>query len=632
MKTTGLLRALLAPLCLLSFTLGLAQTDLAALDAANLALFERKATLAKELGATHVPITDNLPPATWQFQRADDPYPGWFIQRPDFFKLFPAKEVEPYVDLAYGKRVSGLLEARSKILRKLGLKGHWGANLPQVMPEKFFTAHPELRGPRVDQPNRSKVAWFSMCVDQPETRRLYAEAMKNLLARCPEIETFAFLTQDSGSGFCWSPALYPGLNGHSDCKARPMDERIATFLITLQDAAKAAGHPVEISLRPIEPRQWMIPTFSPEQLEAILRRLPRGIAVSGREGPDGRRYAAPGSSDAYANGAFYPVVGISVPGLRAQGRRSAAAAPAVDAPVRRLISLRGDEEQLAFNARLARATASSRASNQIERLTALRAFAVSEVGEARADDLLEAWTLIEEVQRGLVPLDFGDVLQFGHVLNRWINRPMVPFPDELSATDKSYYRPFLFQAKGEEQADNLADIQAMRMFEGYGAKLLFQRVMETVIPQARAAQARIQQVAAGATDAADKARWDLMARRLEVAICLMQSADNMVAYQAQLDRVKALGIKPEANPVLGVQSGWDRTDLMETARKEIDNTVHLLRLLGDNPGLYLDLAPVPAEETIMKLGPGITAQLKRKIDLMNAHWLDYDRLFTKPNP
>ena len=34
----------------------------------------------------------------------------------------------------------------------------------------------------------------------------------------------------------------------------------------------------------------------------------------------------------------------------------------------------------------------------------------------------------------------------------------------------------------------------------------------------------------------------------------------------------------------------------------------------------------------MKLGPDIVAQLKRKIDLMNAHWLDYDRLFTKPNP
>src|SRR4051812_2582665 len=432
MNTTGLRRALLAPLFLITSALGLAQSDFAKLDADNLALFERKATLAKELGATHVPITDNLPPATWQFQRADDPYPGWFIQRPDFFKLFPAKEVEPFVDLNYGRRVAGILEARSKILRKLGLKGHWGANIPQVMPEKFFTAYPQLRGPRVDQPNRSKVAWFSMCVDQPETRRLYAEAMKNLLARCPELETFAFLTQDSGSGFCWAPSLYPGLNGHSDCKDRPMDARVADFLITLQDAAKASGHAIEISLRPIEPRQWMIPTFSPEQLEAIVHRLPRGIAVAGREGPDGRRYAAPGSSDAYANGAFYPVVGITVPGLRTQGRRAAPPA-AGDQAARRLISLRGDEEQLAFNARLAKATANSRAGNQIERLQALRAFAVGEVGEARADDLLEAWTQIEEVQRGLVPLDFGDMLQFGHVLNRWINRPMVPFPEDLSA-------------------------------------------------------------------------------------------------------------------------------------------------------------------------------------------------------
>ena len=499
------------------------------------------------------------------------------------------------------------------------------------MPEKFFTDHPELRVPRVDQPNRSKVAWFAMCVDQPETRRLYAEAMKNLLARCPEVETFAFLTQDSGSGFCWAPSLYPGINGPSDCKERPMDERVATFLIALQDAAKAAGHTIEIGLRPIEPRQWMLPTFSPEQLQAIVHRLPRGIAVSGLEGPDGRPYAAPGSSDAYANGAFYPVIGITVPGLRTQGRR-AAAAPSADTPVRRLISLRGDEEQLAFNARLAKATAHSRAGNQVERLQALRAFAVSEAGEARADDLLEAWTLIEEVQRGLGPLDFGDMLQFGHVLNRWINRPMVPFPEELSAADKGYYRPFLFQAKGEEQADNLVDIQAMRMYEGYGAKLIFQRIMETVIPQAQSAQQHIERVRDAATDPADKARWALMARRLEVAICLMHSADNMVAYQAQLDRVKALGIKPEANPVLGVQSSWDRTDLMETARKEIDNTVHLAHLLGDQPGQYLDLALIPEEETIMKLGPGLAAQLKRKIDLMNAHWLDYDRLFTKPNP
>jgi hypothetical protein len=34
----------------------------------------------------------------------------------------------------------------------------------------------------------------------------------------------------------------------------------------------------------------------------------------------------------------------------------------------------------------------------------------------------------------------------------------------------------------------------------------------------------------------------------------------------------------------------------------------------------------------MRLGPNVTAQIKHKIEVMNAHWRDYDRLFTSPNP
>ena len=192
-------------------------------DQSELEVFKRKATLAQKLGATHVPISDALPTAQWQFKPANDPYPAWFIQRPDFFKLFPPPEVQPFVDMGYGRRVATILEERCQILRRLGLKAHWAANIPQVMPEAYFSAFPELRGPRVDQPNRSRTARFSMCVDQPETIRLYAVAIQNLLTRCPEIETFSFLTQDSGSGFCWAPSLYPGLNG-AQRLSRPCNE------------------------------------------------------------------------------------------------------------------------------------------------------------------------------------------------------------------------------------------------------------------------------------------------------------------------------------------------------------------------------------------------------------------------
>lgn len=607
------------------------------IDAQNLATFERKATLAKQLGATHVPVTDGLPPALWEFQPANDPYPGWFIQRPDFLKLYAPAKLKPYVDAAYARRVTGLLEERCRILRRLGLKGHWGSNLPQVLPEAFFVAYPELRGPRVDQPNRSRFARFSACVDEPDTLQLYAEAMKTLLERCPEIETFAFLTQDSGSGFCWAPSLYPGINGPEHCEDRPMSDRIAGFLTTLQNAARESGHAIEISLKPITPRQWMLPTFSPDQLQAIWHKLPRGIAVQGHEGPDGRVYQAVGSSDAYSHGAFYPVVGVIVPAMRhlrtaaPDVRPSPAAAEKASAP-RRLISLRADENQMKLNARLQQVAEQSAGGGQLAYLTGLRAVAVDEVGESQADTLMEIWSLIDEAEHGLTPLEFGDMLQFGHVLNRWINRPMLPFPADLKPEEKAYYRQFLFQAKGEEQADNLVDIQAMRMYEGYGAHLLFQRVIETTVPDVQAAIVRARRIRDAMTDQAQRSRWDLFSRRLEVAVCLLKTADNMVAYQAQLDRVKSLGVEPETDPVLGVQSSWDRTNLMQTARNEIENTVRLMRLLQGTREPLLDLAPSSAEETIMRLGPDLTSQLQRKVEIMNEHWLDYDRLFTVPNP
>ena len=112
----------------------------------------------------------------------------------------------------------------------------------------------------------------------------------------------------------------------------------------------------------------------------------------------------------------------------------------------------------------------------------------------------------------------------------------------------------------------------------------------------------------------------------------MRGVDNIVAYQAQLDRVKTLNVKPDPNPVLGAQSPWDRTDLMRLARNEIDNALLLRQLLQSSKEPLLDLAPSEEEETSRKLGPDLPTQLKRKIDVMNAHWEDYKRLLTSPNP
>ena len=589
-------------------------------DADDLARFEHRAALSKQLGATQMVITDGLPLAMWEIDKGD-PYPAWFIHHATLFKIFPPAEIQPFVDMAYAARVQQIVAKRCVVLQRYGLTAMWSANEPAVLPESFLVAHPELRGPRIDQIDRSRRAHFAPNVDRPETLAMYRASVRQALTICPQIETFNWVTTDAGSGFDWAPGLYPGANGNSAFRDRPLADRVVGFMRNVQDAARESGHEVRVSINQIEPRQWMIPTFSPDVLENIVRKLPRGLAVNGREGPDGRAFATGRQRSNWGN-AFYPVVGLVVPSFDPVPP---------SAPDRLLVDL-GDDQSVDFIARMLAATKSLPMASRTQRIQALRAFAAVEVGEGDADKLVELWSALDEARHYLDTVDFGGMLRFGHVLNRWITRPMVPFPLELTDAEKGDYRPFLFQAKGEEQASDLADIQAMQMYKGWGARLLFQRTIELTVPRVERARALADQLAAAAQKPEAGAQWALAAKRLQALIYLLQSADHMVEYQAQLDRVKALDVKPETDPVLGTQPSWDRTDLVDLARREIDTMVALKALLESSDQPILDLAPSPQEETIMRLGPDVPRQLKHKIDIMNAHWRDYDRLFTMPNP
>ncbi|MGO9261758.1 MAG: hypothetical protein ACLQU1_36465 [Bryobacteraceae bacterium] len=588
--------------------------------ASGLETFERHAARARQLGATHVVITEDIPPALWEMDVPGDPYPAWYMYHPGLLKIFPPAALEKYVDKDYAEKVAALFQARCEVLRRLGLKAAYTANEPHVLPEAFFADRPDLRGPRVDHPNRSRTPRFAPCVDQPATLALYREALQKLLKRLPEVEVFSFTTTDAGSGLCWTPALYPGLNGPSWCQRRPMEDRVAGFLTALHDAAGQLGRQIAVDLVEIAPRQWMIPTF--DHPELIARKLPAGMAVNHLEGPDGHRVAI----RRFGGGAgeFAPVVGVPRPistmrTLLAGGRASST----------KLVVSMGDPEGADLNFKVLEAFRNAAPRNEVDLWTALHSLASQIAGKERADDLLSLWMATDEAERYLSTLNFGPVLTMGGILGRWVNRPLVPFPEKLTDREKSYYRPFLFQAKEEEQADDLVDIQAMRMYEGWGARLLVQNIIEKVTGSLSRAEALALRLGQGS---ASPGEWELLGQRLAALQCLVHGAGDIVEYQAQLDRVKALGGKPDPNPVLGAQSGWDRTDLLRLARNEIDNAVRLRQLLLSAKGPLLDLAASPNEETSRRLGPDLPAQLKLKVDIMNAHWEDYKRLFTTPNP
>lgn len=592
--------------------------------------YDRAAAIAKAAGATHMVVSDNLPRSMWEYvpplgEPGANPYPGWYVYRPSLFKIFPPAPLQPHVPVIYSAGAADLLTRRCAVLRRHGLRGVFQANEPQVLPETIYREHPAWRGPRVDQQNRSTAPHFAPCVDEPDVLALYRESMAAMLRRCPEIAMFRYVTTDAGSGLCWSPGLYPGANGPAHCKDRPMAERVRGFLEALQAGARDAGSSIEVRLVQIEPEEWMIPTFTDPA--GLARQLPPGTAINNFEAPGATPYAAAAGWGNPSWTFFNPVRGIPNPVAALSSVRSAFAG---SAPRLILSAPRGQD---ALYARLFELARQKPPITAAEEAALLQRLAADQVGDAHAEDLVQVWQNLARAN------EFGELLKFafpstlGAVHQRWLTRPFVPFPAELTAAEKAHYRPFLFQAKGETQADDLVDLQAMRLYKGWPGRMWVLNVYGKVDPAIQAARARLA-VLVPRLPAERRAPYELLARRLEVYALLCTNARNAVNYQAVLDYIKDRRIQPDENPPLGTLETWDRRMIIQIARSELDNTIALLNLLraAPDPHALIDFARTRQDEDITLLGPDLPNHLRRKIDIMNAHWQDYNRLTTVPNP
>ncbi len=169
--------------------------------AGDLAAFRAFAVRAAALGATHILISD-LPKSRWQWDLdRSDPYPNWGMMQASLFKVIVPPELAAWLPADYARRNLEIVRARGAILRELGLKAVFLGIEPAWVPEAVFTAHPDWRGPRCDQPVRSRHAYYALCVDQPAVLAMYRRAVAALCQAAP-IDTFDLITNDSGGGFC----------------------------------------------------------------------------------------------------------------------------------------------------------------------------------------------------------------------------------------------------------------------------------------------------------------------------------------------------------------------------------------------------------------------------------------------
>lgn len=580
----------------------------------SLAGFESFAKQAKQSGATHVVITaEDLPWAMWQMDTPGDPYPAWAVSNVGLLKVSIPEALQPFLPREYSDTVIGILRSRCEVLRKLGLKAAFTTFEPQILPERVYDAHPLWRGPQVDHPLRSRVPRFAPSIDNPDVLALYRESIRKLLTVCPEIEILSLHTNDSGSGMSWSGGLYQGPNGNSLFRDRKMYERYREFFGALQaGASDARPGPLEIDA------EW-VREATPELMAG---KLGPGMAVANFEGPNATIYKAVVGFLLDYFYPFYPAQGLPLPVRYLEELEQASRSKAP-----RLFYLIGDKHDSDLYLQIYDAFQKKPTNDDVSRMQLLRSIAAARVGEAGAGALVDAWMALHRVQRDADILNFGGTLFYiGGVHQRWLTRPFVPFPEELTDEERNYYRKFQFQARSEERARDLGDIQGTRQYQGLGGMAVSSQLLVRMHADLKRARGDLQAIPAAAA-AGVKQQLDLLDKRIQVFAILVDNCRNGLEYQYLLDFMKNGRL---LRPIEFQEHLTDITEwraIKEIARKEMDNSIVLANLIETNKDVLIDMTKTSAEENIRQLGPDLANQLRRKVQIMVRHWEDYERLF-----
>ena len=580
--------------------------------------FREIAEFAKSIGATHVDASQ-IEHSLWQWN-ADrrDPYPNWSMHRPSVFKFIVPPELSPYLPADYAARNLRALEERAKVLRELGLKAVFIGMEPAYFPEQAYLDHPGWRGARCDQARRARSEYYAPCVENPDVRRMYVDAVARLCAACP-FDIFKFRCNDSGSALCWSERLYAGQNGPAACRDVPYGKRVADAMSIFQEgAAKAGLSGAKVNFRA---------SMGPES--AILPWLKPGQSVN--------NMTAQGKAAAYAVGfpnrftdATAPVLGLTRLPRLVQQLQTAQAHPGADVE----IGLRSPLELCAMEL-LRQHVRAPVGDGPVAKWQAVRDVAAAFVGEKHAAELSEGYEALEAaVEKTESFYTGGHLFLLGSLHQRWFLRPFVAFPGELKGEDRSYWRDYMFQAQTESDADNLLDLQGHRWLSGYGGAVLSNMAISRgALPLAEKARGIFAKACERALEERARRYLEDQTWKISMYICIMKNARNAIEFQSILDRTDFSAEPRDVSPAIDEQGDLRLHKINLIVRDEIDNSLKMIEILEKAKDPVFDFAASDDEQTIMRLGPkaSVIRDLRRRIAVMEAHRRDFLRLYKSYN-
>jgi len=573
------------------------------------------AKFASEIGATGMEMSQ-IEPSMWQWNNNRfDPYPCWSMHRGSVFKFIVPKQLEPYIPADYTKRNVELLKKHAAILKEYGLKGYFEDMDPAYLPEQAYLDHPSWRGPRCDQARRARTEYYAPCIDDPEMRDMFVNAVTDLCKIVP-VENVHILCNDSGAGLCWYEDLYPGPNGPSKCKNISVDQRILNFLDMWQNGASKAGVNMKVNLSHTTGHNSVIP------------RMKDGQSLNGKTASGAENKISIGSPSWY--GTYFAPVSL-VPAMVMSATQLQQAQKS-NSDI--FINIRGDQEidlmrflKMYMNKPIGE--------GQVAKYKALNAVAATFVGETESEKLVGIWEDIQNVWELIAPFNTGGSLyELGTQHQRWMTRPFVAFPEELKAEELNYWRDFIFQAQTEKEALDMLDLQGHRWLDGYGGYFILRNVTNIMLKTLDSSIKKASALESKGVDAESSKYLKALTLRLKFLVCVAKNAINAVEFQWIMDTAPKTGNKEDKSLRNRWQGDVELERLNQITRDEIDNCHEIIALLDAADAAGIDLCVKVHEkrfEQVLYFGPDIQDQLRRKISIMEAHRRDFLRIWRSKN-
>jgi len=212
-------------------------------------VFDTTCREARRIGITHVQVNILADPFHQILLEQPDNHYAWFAAYGPALDQFVSSSVNEGVyplDLL-ARNLERLKQASQAAIRN-DLSPVLMLCEPRFAPERLFDRHPDLRGPRIDNPRCSTTVWHAVCTDHPLAREHYRQMLTRLMQAVPQLAAISVFTNDSGAGFCHSQSLYAGANGPDACRAKPVGQRVAEFLGLLRETGATVNPDFRVSL------------------------------------------------------------------------------------------------------------------------------------------------------------------------------------------------------------------------------------------------------------------------------------------------------------------------------------------------------------------------------------------------